>query len=426
MTDELITALARNRSLRVVSRTSAMQYKGVNKPLRDMAQALGVDGILEGSVNRSGNRVHINLQLIYAPTDTHIWAESYDRDVSAALSLPEELSQTIAAEAKVEAVPARPQRVINPEAHDAYLQGRYFWFEHNFPRSQEYLEKAIQLQPDYAAAWCGLGDTYGAWAVARGIPPQEAFAKLEDATKKALQLDDSLPEAHDSMAALYLFNKWDWRRAEAESVRAIGLNPNYAEARFTYTYVLTVLNRNDEALQEQKRSSQITPFERPWALGLLYLHLRQYDAAITELRLQTEAEPNNAWVRYLLSEAYWLKGLWKESEQELEKGHLAIGNARMAEASHRAFERGGEKAVEQLEVRSILERARKQYVSPIDVARQYAMLGDKEETLTYLEAAYRERSPWLVFLQKEPVFDFLHADGRYRKLVKEIGLPTAD
>jgi TolB-like protein/DNA-binding winged helix-turn-helix (wHTH) protein len=156
MTDELITALAEHRSLRVVSRTSAMQYKGVSRSLREIAQALGVDGILEGSVNRSGNRVHVNLQLIYAPTDTRIWAKGYDRDLSGAVSVPQEISRVIASEAKVASAPARPQRYVNPEAHDAYLRGHYLWIAGNNRESQKYFEQAIQLQPDYAAAWAGI------------------------------------------------------------------------------------------------------------------------------------------------------------------------------------------------------------------------------------------------------------------------------
>jgi len=426
MTDELITALAANRSLRVVSRTSVMQYKGVNKPLRQIAQGLGVDGILEGSVNRSTNQIHINLQLIYAPTDTHVWAQSFDRDLTSAMSLPEELSQTIAAQAKVAAAPARPKHPISPEAHDDYLRGRYFWFAAKYDRSMEYFEKAVKLQSDYAAAWDGLGDTYAARAVGREIPPQDAFAELKAAAGKALELDDSLPEAHNSMAALYLFNAWDWQRANAESLRAIQLNPNYAEARHLHSYILTVLNRGDEALQEQKRSSEIDPFARPWALGMTYIQLRQYDAAINELRLRADAGPSDPTVRFFLSEAYWLKGMWKESEEESEKALRLIGDSKMAEAQHRAFEQGGEKAAEQLAVSSILARAAKQYVSPFDVAMQYAFLGDQEQTLKFLDAAYRERSPWLPFLQNEPVFDFLHPDPRYRALVNKIGLPPAD
>src|ERR1700683_3014688 len=160
MTDELITALAKNRSLRVVSRTSAMQYKGINRPLPDIARELNVDGILEGSVGRTPTSMHMTVQLIYAPTDSHVWAESYDRDLNHAYSLPEELSRTIAKEVKAATSPSPAQRYISPEAHDAYLHGRYFWFTFNVPATLPYFEQAIQLQPDYAAAWSGLADTY--------------------------------------------------------------------------------------------------------------------------------------------------------------------------------------------------------------------------------------------------------------------------
>ena len=307
MTDELITALAKNRSLRVVSRTSAMQYKGVRRSLRDIARELGVDGILEGSVERSGNRVHMTAQLIYAATDTHIWAESYDRDLNGALSLPDELAQRVVQEAKVASAPVRPPRYISPEAHDSYLHGRYLWFGSNNARSREYFEKAIQLQPDYAAAWTGLGDSYAASAVEGEIPPQEAFAKDEAATRKALELDDSLPEAHNSIAAFYLFNAWDWHRAESESARAVELNPNYAEGRHLHSYTLYALNRDDEALQEQKRATEIDPFARPWALGDAYVHHRQYDAAINELRARAEVQPQDGGVQFSLSEVYRLR-----------------------------------------------------------------------------------------------------------------------
>lgn len=190
MTDELITSLAKNRNLRVVSRTSVMQYKGASQPLREIAQALGVDGILEGSVNRSANHVHINLQLIYAPTDTHVWAQSYDRDLNGTLSLPQEISQVTATEAKVPSAPPKSQRYVSPEAHDAYLQGRDYWFSGNYVRSKEYFEKAIRLQPDYALAWDGLGDSYGASAVEGRIPAREAFEKEEQYARKALALDE--------------------------------------------------------------------------------------------------------------------------------------------------------------------------------------------------------------------------------------------
>ena len=288
MTDELITALAENRSLRVVSRTSAMQYKGVNKPLREIAQSLGVDGILEGSVNRSGNHVHVNLQLIYAPTDTHVWAQSYDRDLSGAMALPTELSQTIATEAKVSSALARVKRPVSPEAYDAYLQGRYYWFASNYERSKQYFEKAIGLQPDYAAAFSGLADSYCASAVSGDIPPNPAFEKDEQYALRALELDDSLPEAHTSIAAYYFFNRWDWQDAEAHELRAIELNPNDAEARHIHAHILTVMNRDDEAVREEARSAEIDPSAQTSELGMVLLHARQYDAAIAELRVRAE------------------------------------------------------------------------------------------------------------------------------------------
>ena len=424
MTDELITMLAKNTSLRVASRTSAMQYKNAKRPVGEIARELGVDGILEGSIEKSGNHVHMTVQLIHAPSDTHIWAESYDRTLNEAFSLPSELSQTIAKEIKTAISPAKPQRLINPEAHDAYLRGRYSWFNGDM-RSQGYFEKAIELQPDYAAAWSGLADSYTERAVDGTSHPQTVLGKAEEAARKAIELDDSLSDAHKARAALYLFDTWEWQRAEAEIVRAIELDPKNSEAHHLYSYLLFVTQRPDKALEEQKRATELDPFARPWALGHAYILLRQFDAAIMELRQINEIQPHDALGRFTLSQAYWLKGMWKESEQELEEGMRLVGNAKMAEAEHRALDRGGEKAVEQLGVDDIKARARKQYVASLDIASQYAYLGDKENTLKFLEAAFNERSPWIVFMQNEPLYDFLHAEPRYQELVKKIGLPPA-
>jgi TolB-like protein/DNA-binding winged helix-turn-helix (wHTH) protein/tetratricopeptide (TPR) repeat protein len=423
MTDELITMLARNTSLRVVSRTSAMQYKGVQRPVRDIARELGVDGILEGSVERSGNRVHMTVQLIYAPSDTHIWAQSYDRDTNEVFSLPSELSQAIAKEVKTAVSPGKSPRYVSPEAHDAYLQGLYTWYGTAPGRSQEYFEKAIRLQPDYAAAWSGLANAYLAHGVLGDSAPQEVMGKAEAAIHKSLELDDSLAEAHNAQAAFYLFSGWDWLRAESESLRSIQLNPNYSEGHHLHSLILLVMNRDDEALQEQKAAIAIDPFAEPSALGQAYIQLRRYDAAIHDLRSRLEAQPGNTYLHFTLSEAYWLKGMWKESEQELESGNRLAGDPKMAEMEHQAYEKDGEKGAEQLGVDIARARARKQYVSPYELASACAFLGDKEETLKFLEAALRARSPWLVLLQKEPVFDFLHSEERYRNIVKEIGLP---
>jgi len=423
MTDELITALAKNRNLRIVSRTSAMQYKGVKRPLPDIARELNVDGILEGSVSRVGNRVHTTVQLIHAPSDTHICAESYDRDLSEVIFLPEELSQTIAKEVKAAVSPPTRQRSISPEAHDAYLQGLYFWYRGDFDHSKQYFQKAIDLQPDYAAAWAGLGDSYGVRA-GGDTPPQAAFAKNEEYSRKALELDDSVAEAHNSMAALYLFHAWDWNRAEAEAQRAIELNPNLAAAHHLRSYILFALNRNAEALQEQKQATEIDPFAQPWHLGRAYLYLRQYDAAINELSARAAVQKVDG-IEFILSDAYRFKGMNKEAARHLELGFLAEDDQHYAEAVRRAFDQGGYRAVAEWLLRRDQDKAREEYVSPFFLALDYARLERKDDTLHFLESAFQERSPEMVFLEKRPHFDFLHFDLRFQALVRKVGLPAA-
>jgi len=421
MTDEVITMLAKNTSLRVISRTSAMQYKGVKRPLPDIARELGVDGILEGSIKRSPTGVHMTVQLIYAPTDSHVWAESYDRDVDQAYLLPSDLSQTIAKQVTTATSPPQPRRYVDPEAHDAYLHGRYFWFSFNVPETLPYFEKAIQLQPDYAAAWSGLADTY-ALAGMINRAPKEVMSKSLDAARKAVELDDSLPEAHNSMAAWYLFYGWDLPHADSESRRAIELNPNYGEAHYVRHYLMMAMNRLPDAESEEKRAVELDPFARPWGLGQFYIETRQYDAAINEFRQQHLARPNDDIIEMDLSKAYWLKGMYKESEEALEDGLRMENDQKALDAVHKAWVQGGETAVEKWGVESTKALAHKEYVSDLYIANTTAYTGDKEQTLNYLEEAYRRHEPELIKLQYEPVFDFLHKERRYQALVKQLGL----
>jgi TolB-like protein/DNA-binding winged helix-turn-helix (wHTH) protein len=425
MTDELITMLAKNPSLRVVSRTSAMQYKGGRQPVGKIASELGVDGILEGSVQRAGNRVHVTVQLIRAANDSHIWAESYDRDFNDALSLPSELSRTIAKEIRIATSATSTQRYINPEAHDAYLRGRYFWFSDNNQRSQEYLERAIQIQPDYAAAWSGLADVYVVRAIEGEVPAKDVMTKGEAAARKAVELDDSLVEVHNSLAAVYFFSQWDLKRADAEAARAIALSPNYAEVHHLRAYILEAMNRPDEALLEQRRSTELDRFARPWAMGKVLTQERKFEAAINELRLLVEAQPKEPYGPFLLADAYRFKGMWKESASAKEQGFLNQGDKESASAVRNAFQSGGWKAVEEWELGRDRARARKQYVSPLQLAFHTASAKRKEETLGLLEEAYREHDPWLVLVQNEPDFDFVHPEPRYRAIVNKIGLPPA-
>jgi TolB-like protein len=426
MTDELITMLARYTPLRVVSRTTAMQFKGVHRPLRDVAQQLGVDAILEGSIERSQNRVHMTVQLVRAKSDSHIWAQSYNRDVKEIFSLSSDLAQTIAKEVKIAVSPVQAQRYVSPEAHDAYLHGLYFLLSMNLDRSQEYFEKAIKLQPDYAAAWSGLAGSYGMRAQTGMSPLKDIVASADAAAHKAVELDDSSAEAHTVLGATYLFEHWDWEHADEELQRAIELNPNNAEVHQVRAHLLLALNRLEEGLQEQRLASEMDPFAQPWTLGWVYILTRHCDAAIKELRAWAETEPQVALIHMTLSAAYDCKGMEKEAAIENINGiRLASGEKAAAEAL-RAFEKGGRKGVLEWELNEYSKpRARKQYVSPYFTAMIYALLRRKEEALRYLEEAYREHCPDLVGLQNVPAFDFLHSEPRYRRIVNEVGLPPA-
>ena len=428
MTDELITMLARNSGLRVISRTSVMQYRKVHRPLADIARELRVDGILEGSVGRSPNRVHVNVQLIFAPTDTHVWADSYDRDLSDVTSLQSELAQTIARQVGATVSTSRKlEKQISPEAHDAYLLGRYYWFsDDDSGKCLKYFQKAIELQPDYAAAWSGLADCYGGQAVVGDTRPEEVMPQGYDAARKGVALDDSLPEAHNTMAGFYLFYRWDWQRAERESARALELNPGFAEGHHLRGYVLQALNRTEEAVNEQKKAMELDPFARPWELSYALMRARQFDAALNEARLRSQAQPDNASLRQALSAAYWLKGMEKEAAQELEISHQLAGETQAARAVHEAFQRGGMKAVFELQLSDDLKKkADGKYVSPLRLSDVYACLKRRDEALYYLEESYRERAPWLVRIQSNPDYDFVRSDPRYQAIVKKIGLPPA-
>jgi TolB-like protein/DNA-binding winged helix-turn-helix (wHTH) protein len=428
MTDEIITMIAQNAELSVISRTSVMQYKKekAHRSLHEIARELGVDGILEGSVGRFGNRIHVNAQLIYAPTDTHMWAESYDRDVSEINSLQTELAQTIARQVGLKvSASAKPAKLINPDAHDSYLLGRYYWFAGDNEKSRSYFRKAIDQQPDYAAAWSGLADSFTMSAVGGEQPPLRVMPQAEEAARKALEFDDSVAEAHNTIASIDLFYRWDLLAADKESARAIQLNPSYAEGHHLRSYVLRSLNRLDEALQEQKKATELDPYARPTALAYALLRVRQFDAALNEARIRLEAQPNDVELHYLLSWVYLRKGMEKEGEQEMEVALRLSGQQKEADEDRRIFERGGGRAVQEHFLNDAKQRAAREYVPPLEMAYGTGALGRKEETLHYLELAYQERAPFIVFIQSHPSFDFVHSEPRYRAIVNKVGLPPA-
>ena len=420
ITDELITTLAKRTPVRILSRTTVMQYKGAKKPLPDIARELNVDAIVEGSISRTGGRTHVSIQLVRAANDAQVWADSYDRDPEALYELSAEVSDVIARRIGAASTGATAARRIAPSAHDAYLRGRYFWFSHQWDQALHAMQKAVAIQPDYAAAWSGLADAYAVKAVVQVVPPKAVAAQAQAASRRALELDDSLAEAHSTAAAIALFQTWDFKQADRESQRAIELNPDIGEFHHLRGYVLLAVNRLDEALREQTRASELDPFGRPGEVGIVLIHRRQYDAAIRELRFRKDARPQDGGVRHRLADAYLYNGQASDYVTEMMSAAEDEESRAAIEAS---FAHEGLEGVAALQLDRIRKVAERRYVSPLALAHYYARAGQRNETLSQLEAAVAERTPFLVFLQTEPDFDFVHDTDRYRTIVKRIGLP---
>ena len=425
MTDELTTMLAKNSNLRVISRTSVMQYKGAQRHLPEIARELGVDGIIEGSVARSGDKVHVTVQLIQAPSDTHVWAESYDRNANDMVTLPPEIARTIAKKLNSAILQPAPIRFVSAEANDAYLQGRYLWYAGNNDEAGKYFKKATELQPDYALGWTGLSVYYGAGTVEGALDPRKSLAPAEATAVKALELDDSLPEAHLARGAVFFLKDWNWERSQQEIARAIQLDPKFAEAYHFRAKILAALNRHQEAIEAQKKASELDPFARPFALPLSYLLARQYDAAIADARLRLELDPYDISIHRILALIYQSTRADKEGAQEMAKMFSLESDEQSAASVRRAYQQGGFKAVMSWQLNFLENNATTQYVSPVELAYCHAELGHRQEALALLEEGYRQHAPALLWIQDYPAFDFLRADERYRSIIKRIGLPPA-
>ncbi len=422
MTDELTTMLAKDSTLRIVSRTSVMQYKRAHRPLPEIARALNVDGVVEGSVSRGGNQIHLTLQLIRANTDSHLWAESYDRDVNDT-ALPNEAAQAIAKRLGSTATSAAAVRYVNPAAHDAYLRGRYLWFSDQMLESGAWFRKATEIQPDYAEAWAGLANYYGEGIVRSALDPRTSMAPEEQAAQRAMQLDRGSSEAHVAMAAVFLIDRWDCANADREVLRAISLDPHNAELYYFRSDILVAMNRFPEAIEAAKKSMELDPFSRPYGLAGIYESAKQYDAALADLRLRLEVSANDPDLLGLEMDIWRRKGNYKEAVEAWAKWHIVTGDPQSAVNLRRAYEQGGAHAFVRWQLGRRLTQSKAQYVSPVEFASYYAQLGDKEHALALLGEGYNERSADLLWIQDDPAYDFLHKEPRYRALIQKTGLP---
>jgi TolB-like protein/DNA-binding winged helix-turn-helix (wHTH) protein len=332
MTDALITELAQIGSMRVISRTSSMQYKQTKKSLSEIARELNVDGIIEGTVQRSGDRVRITARLIYAPTDTHLWANNFERDLRDVLRLQDDIAREVATQIKAKVTPQEQTRLagsrpVNPEAHELYLKGRYYWNKRTpeaLTKGLEYFQQAIEKDPTYAPAYAGVADSYAMLGAGdyRVLPPKEAYPKAEGAARKALELDSTLAEAHTSLAWSKMVFDWDWQGAEREFEQAIELNPGYANAHHWFALYLSAIGRHGEAIAEDRKAESLDPLSLitssdlgKEALGPAGL----YDQEMEQCRKTLEMDPNFAEAHDCLANALIDKGMYREAIAESQK-----------------------------------------------------------------------------------------------------------
>ena len=434
MTDQLITNLTQISALKVISRTSAMRYKGTKKSLPEIARELHVDAVVEGAVMWVGGRVRISAQLIEAPTDHHLWAASYERDLRDVLSMQEEVTRAIVSEIRVKLTAQEQERLanshpINPEAFQLYLKGRYHWNKRTpegFQKAIEYFQQATAKDPAYALAYVGLADTYTYFSFFDVVPPREAMPKAKAAATRALEIDNRLGEAHVSLGYVSYMYDWDWPAAGKHFEQALTLNPAYSRVHTFYPFYLSSLGRSEQALAVAKQSFDLDPASPAVSHSLtvqLYL-ARRFDQAIEQSHKTLELDQNFAMSYATLGEVYISKGMYREGLPTLEKySVLSRGRAMSLALLGYTHARLGERS-QALRILDQLEAASKERYTPaVSFAAVYAGLGEKDQAFAWLEKAYGERTGRLGYLKVKPLWDPLRSDPRFADLVGRIGLP---
>ena len=434
--EEMLTRLASIADLKVISRTSTQRYQSKPRNLREIAKQLGVAHILEGSVQKAADQVRVNVQLINAQTDSHLWADTYDRKLTDLFAVETEIATKIAdtLQAKLtgsekQAIAARPTE--NSEAHELYLRGRFYWNKGlgpEFDKSRQYYQQAIELDPNYALAYVGLADFYG-FAFAVGLlPPEEKWAKMEESmANKALELDPTLGEAYNPLAAAKLYYRRDWPAAERDFRRGLELSPNFAEMHAHYSICLLLFSRNQEAFAEMQRALNPDPLSPRFGFWLGWLHFftRQYDAALKQFGKTLELDSNLPILHEYLGYTYEKKQMHREAIAEWSKGLRLIGADEDASLLERTYTESGFdaalRALAQKRLETFKEKTgRGEYVPAHEYVVAYMRLDDKEQAFAWLAKAFAERNRFAFEITVNPIFDSLRSDPRFEKIVTSL------
>jgi TolB-like protein/Tfp pilus assembly protein PilF len=428
--DEILTRLAKIADLKVIARTSTQRFKSTPDDLQQIAKQLGVMNILEGTVQKAGDQVRVNVQLINAVTDAHLWAETYDRKLTDIFAVESEIAKAIAETLQAKLTGAEKTSIAkaptaNPEAYELYLKGRFFWNKRtgtDLRKAIDYFNQAIAKDPNYALAYVGLADSYLLLSSYAAVSPRESLPPARSALKKALELDDSLAEAHASFGLLATL-ELDLHGALDELKRAVELKPNYATAHHWLALAHLTLAQFDPAISEAKRAIELDPLslvinaDTSW----IYFSARRYDEAEAQVRKTLEIDPQFFLAHYYLGEVFQFKGRLSEAIAEFQKAFDLNNDPYSLAMLGQAYARNGQKDEAQKILARLNEEAKSHYVAPYALALVQIALGDKDRAIEELEHAYQEHETnYLFAIKVDPMLDDLRGDPRFEALVQKI------
>jgi adenylate cyclase len=430
ITEELITALAKLDGLKVISRTSAFSFKGKDLDLRTIGTRLNVKNVLEGSVRKAGNRLRISVQLINVDDDTHVWAESFDRELKDMFAIQEDISQAVVTKLRVQLLAQSDRTLVqssigNQESHDLYFKGLASWNKRDARKAIEYLDKSIESDSKNALAYALLATIYTFMTLMSPYPPRVSYGKAKAMAEKALEIDDTLAEAHAAVGVVKMAYEYDWVGAEQALIRAIRLNPGLSSAHYDYAWYQFSLGRADEAIEETRRGLELDPLSTSLIsfMGMGLTVKGKYDQAIECCQRALEMAPNDPGSTTTLGLAYAKKGMSQESISILERGaNLFPENPFLMSALGYSYGVAGKKDEAERIVSGFIESYQRKYFSPMFISRVYAGMGEVDKAIEWLEKAYEERDPLFSFVKSAPSHDYMHTDPRFKAILKKMGL----
>ncbi len=435
MTEALITDLGKIGALRVISRTSVMRYKGTSRSLAEIAEELNIDTLVEGSAQRVGHEAGITVRLIDAATERQLWSQSYRRNLNNLLALQSELARAIAQEIEVTLTPqeehllSRPQ-TVDPAAHEAYLKGRFHrdqFTPQNLDIAQQYFETAIEIDPDYAVAHFGNASVWGYRSVLGLVPPLEAAAKELIPLNRALELDDTLAEAHLGLANHESWFEWEWEAGEREFRRAIELNPNYAEARIFYSHFLTMLARPEEGREQADLALKLDPLNAfiQALSGVQLMMSERHEEAIAQFRKTLEMAPGLGFAHQPFWKVLNFKGRNEEALVQAKAHFTVVGEAEVVKALEQGYAEGGYTQAMRLGARTLADGSRTVLGRPMNVVSLYDAAGETELALEWLEKAYESHDIDMAYLGVLLLSEDLRGDPRFQEMMRKVKLPQA-